>query len=131
MSTFRERKAMRADYFHRFINGWKECACSACMGSGRYDHDGAPACGACDGSGRERFAPKSPPLPNHRPRSMGETSSEQRQFDIDYFSQPGIHIPKYREDLDYLRPLVAAERERIAMERAAAWAARRAPGVGL
>jgi hypothetical protein len=56
-STFASRKAARREHYKRFIEGWKLRACSACAGSGRYDHDGAPPCGACGGTGRERYKP--------------------------------------------------------------------------
>ncbi|HDM8093431.1 TPA: hypothetical protein PXN44_004325 [Yersinia enterocolitica] len=57
MFTFHERKKERADYYQRFVHGWKLRACSACNGTGHYDHDGSPRCGACDGTGKERYQP--------------------------------------------------------------------------
>lgn len=58
--TFRSRKAARSDYFWRFIYGWKLRPCSACNGSGYYDHNGHPQCGACEGTAHERYrGPKS------------------------------------------------------------------------
>jgi len=57
MSTFHERKAERAEYFRRFIHGWKLEKCGACNGSGYYDNDGSPPCGCCDGTGKERVRP--------------------------------------------------------------------------
>ncbi|EKN6179356.1 hypothetical protein DVQ53_00195 [Yersinia enterocolitica] len=57
MFTFHERKKERTDYYQRFVHGWKLRACSACNGSGHYDHNGSPRCGACDGTGKERFQP--------------------------------------------------------------------------
>lgn len=56
-STFAERKAYRTEYYLRFVFGWKLRPCSACCGSGHYDHDGSPPCGACDGTGNERYNP--------------------------------------------------------------------------
>lgn len=53
--TFHERKADRTEYYLRFVYGWRQRKCSACSGSGRYDHNGSPPCGACDGTGRERY----------------------------------------------------------------------------
>lgn len=129
MSTFHERKSERTEHFHRFINGWKQRTCGACSGSGHYDHNGSPKCGGCGGTGKERFPPANPPPPNHQPLIRLETAAEELPFKIAYYSQPGIHIPKYRSDLDHLRPLVAAERARIATEKAEAWTARRAPGM--
>ena len=61
--TFRARKADRTAYFWKFMYGWKLRGCSACNGSGYYDHNGSPPCGACEGSGKERYrGPKSPAL---------------------------------------------------------------------
>jgi DnaJ-class molecular chaperone len=53
--TYQERKEARREHFRRFVFGWRLRPCSACNGSGRYDHDGSPPCGACRGSGRERY----------------------------------------------------------------------------
>lgn len=33
-------------------HGRKLTECSACSGSGRYDHNGSPKCGACGGTGK-------------------------------------------------------------------------------
>lgn len=127
MSTFHERKAARRDYYLRYIAGWKEQPCTACSGSGHYDHDGASECGGCDGTRVERVRPETPPKPNHFPLVHAETRAEDVPLMIRYYAQPGIHIPKYRKDLDWLRPRVEEERAREKAERAEAWAARRAP----
>ena len=55
MDSFHERKAARTAYRMKYIHGWKLRPCSACNGSGHYDHNGSPACGACDGTGKERY----------------------------------------------------------------------------
>lgn len=57
MSTFHERKAERKEYYENWVKGWKLRPCSACNGSGYYDHNGSPDCGACDGTGKERYNP--------------------------------------------------------------------------
>lgn len=57
MCTFHKRKKERADYYKRFVHGWKLKDCSACSGSGYYDHNGSPMCGACGGTGKVRFQP--------------------------------------------------------------------------
>lgn len=58
--SFHERKAVRTEHFWRYSYGWRQRACGACNGSGRYDHNGSPPCGACGGSGPERYrGPKS------------------------------------------------------------------------
>lgn len=38
-------------------HGRKLVECSACSGSGRYDHNGSPKCGACNGTGKELTEP--------------------------------------------------------------------------
>jgi hypothetical protein len=53
--NFHERKHARKEYYEKYIKGWKLRPCSACNGSGYYDHNGSPECGACDGSGKERY----------------------------------------------------------------------------
>jgi hypothetical protein len=58
MSTFHERKAARVEYFNRFVKGWKLRPCTACNGSGYYDHSGSPDCAACNGTGKERYKPE-------------------------------------------------------------------------
>ena len=58
--TYLGRKAWRTDYFWKYTFGWKERPCSACNGSGYYDHNGSPPCGSCNGSQREKYrGPKS------------------------------------------------------------------------
>ena len=54
-SVYWEEKAHRAAHYRSLIFGWRLRACSACSGSGYYDHDGSPPCGACDGSGKESY----------------------------------------------------------------------------
>jgi DnaJ-class molecular chaperone len=53
--TFKERKEDRAEYYFRFVYGWRQRPCGACSGSGRYDHNGSPKCGGCDGTGKEIY----------------------------------------------------------------------------
>ena len=51
--TWHERKHARSiDYWRH--HGVAEETCTACSGSGRYDHHGSPACGSCNGTGRKR-----------------------------------------------------------------------------
>ncbi len=57
MSTFHERKAERIAYFEKYVKGWRLVKCTACNGSGYYDHDGSPPCSGCDGTGKERVPP--------------------------------------------------------------------------
>jgi hypothetical protein len=44
--NFKERKTYRKDYYLRFVYGWKLRPCTACSGSGYYDHKNSPKCGA-------------------------------------------------------------------------------------
>jgi DnaJ-class molecular chaperone len=55
---YRVRKAARVEYYQQYVEGWKQKACSACSGSGYYDHNGSPDCGACDGTGKEIYKPE-------------------------------------------------------------------------
>jgi DnaJ-class molecular chaperone len=57
MTSWAERKEQRRDYYRRYVLGWKLVTCTACNGSGRYDHNGSPPCGSCDGTGKERVQP--------------------------------------------------------------------------
>ncbi len=57
MSSFHERKEQRKKYYENYIKGWKQRECTACNGSGYYDHNGSPFCGACDGTGKELYKP--------------------------------------------------------------------------
>jgi len=50
-----ERKEKRIENYKLYIEGWKLRDCSACNGSGKYDHNGSPDCGACSGTGKERY----------------------------------------------------------------------------
>ncbi|QZI93155.1 hypothetical protein SIPHO049v1_p0030 [Vibrio phage PS14A.1] len=52
--TFAERKAERTEHYFRHIFKNKMEVCTACSGSGYYDHNGSPDCGACDGKGKVR-----------------------------------------------------------------------------
>ncbi len=56
--NFLSRKAeRRKDYFCRRY-GWRQCACLACNGSGKYDwarRGKCPKCGACKGTGITTF----------------------------------------------------------------------------
>lgn len=54
MSDYRERKQQRKDYYEKYVKGRKLKTCTACSGSGRFDHNGSPKCGACDGTGKVR-----------------------------------------------------------------------------
>lgn len=53
--SFYCQKAKRTKQYFLHTYGWKLKACTACNGSGRYDHVGSPECGSCDGSGKEAF----------------------------------------------------------------------------
>lgn len=57
MCNFHERKVRRTEYYQRFVFGWKLRPCTACNGSGYYDHNGSPKCSSCNGTGKERYKP--------------------------------------------------------------------------
>ena len=54
---FKERKQKRKEHFEKNIKGWKQRPCTACNGSGYYDHNGSPKCGSCNGTGKEMYKP--------------------------------------------------------------------------
>lgn len=61
--TYLERKAERIADSHRNA-GRRLIECTACSGSGRYDHNGSPKCGQCQGTGKMRNeAPPVVPTP--------------------------------------------------------------------
>ncbi len=53
--NFKERKQKRIKYFEKNIKSWKQRPCTACNGSGYYDHNDSPKCGACNGIGKETY----------------------------------------------------------------------------
>ncbi len=55
---FHERKKERTKYYFKYIHGWKLITCTACSGSGYYDHNDNPKCGCCEGTGKERVSPE-------------------------------------------------------------------------
>lgn len=50
--SFHGRKAERTRLY--LLNHGQKITCTACGGSGRYDHNGSPKCGACGGTGKIR-----------------------------------------------------------------------------
>ncbi|MGY3582047.1 hypothetical protein ACVIGB_001031 [Bradyrhizobium sp. USDA 4341] len=66
--------------------------------------------------------PATPPRPNHFPLVKMDTRLADIPVMIRYYAQPGMHIAKYRTDLDWLRPLVLEEREQAQRQAAEAWA---------
>ena len=55
--NFQERKEERKAYYEKYVLGWKKRPCTACNGSGRYDHNGSPKCASCNGMGKEKYKP--------------------------------------------------------------------------
>ncbi len=55
ISEWLRDKVNRAQYYFSYVYGWKKRPCSACSGSGRYDHNGSPNCSSCQGTGRETY----------------------------------------------------------------------------
>jgi len=52
LTSWKTRKAERTEYYYKYVYGWTLQTCTACSGSGYYDHNGSPPCGACDGTGK-------------------------------------------------------------------------------
>ena len=57
MDKYQLRKQQRTIQYEKYVKGWKQRECTACNGSGYYDHNGSPTCGSCDGTGKERYKP--------------------------------------------------------------------------
>jgi len=55
--TYRQIKYGRKLYFDKYIKYWIQETCSACNGSGYYDHDDSPECEACNGTGKDVWRP--------------------------------------------------------------------------
>lgn len=53
LDDYQLRKLERKKRFEA-DHGRKLMTCTACSGSGRYDHNGAPPCGSCNGTGKVR-----------------------------------------------------------------------------
>lgn len=59
-SGYHKDKERRKEYYLEYVHGWCLRVCTACNGSGYYDHNNSPKCGCCKGTGRERYpGPKS------------------------------------------------------------------------
>ena len=56
--TWAARKKERSDYYKKYVYKWKLRPCTACNGSGHYDHNDSPPCGSCNGTGKERYKDK-------------------------------------------------------------------------
>ena len=59
--SFNERKQKRKEHYEKNIKGWKEISCTACNGSGYYDHfinGKTPKCSSCKGTGKEKVSPE-------------------------------------------------------------------------
>lgn len=56
--TWEARKRERTEYYKEYVHKWKLRPCTACNGSGYYDHNGSPPCASCDGTGKERYRAK-------------------------------------------------------------------------
>lgn len=57
-SEYHRRKLERT-IEHLRLEGVGLETCTACNGSGHYDHNGSPACSSCDGTGKRRMQPHS------------------------------------------------------------------------
>lgn len=55
ISEWFKNKTRRAQYYFSYVYGWKKRPCSACSGSGKYDHNGSPDCSSCNGTGKETY----------------------------------------------------------------------------
>ena len=55
---FQKRKQLRTEHYKKYVENWKQRPCSACNGSGYYDHNNSPKCGGCNGTGKELYKPE-------------------------------------------------------------------------
>jgi len=55
--NFHDRKQARREEYFTYAFCWKKVRCTACNGSGIYDHNGSPPCGACNGTGKDEEMP--------------------------------------------------------------------------
>jgi DnaJ-class molecular chaperone len=60
VDEYKEKKKQRTEYYKKYVHGWRQRKCGACMGTGVYDHNGSPPCGACNGTGKERYKHEEP-----------------------------------------------------------------------
>lgn len=51
---YQKRKRERTEHYFKHVYKNKLVTCTACNGSGHYDHNGSPKCAWCDGTGKER-----------------------------------------------------------------------------
>ena len=53
--NYLERKKLRKSWYEKYVHGNKLVTCTACDGSGYYDHNingRTPKCGSCNGTGK-------------------------------------------------------------------------------
>ena len=74
-------KAERSNAYWR-EHGRKLITCTACNGSGVYDHIGSPSCGWCEGTGKDRT-----PLPSPPPAPLNWRDKLKRERDISKHKQ--------------------------------------------
>jgi len=55
ISTWKELKKRRTEHYNKNVYGWKERPCTACNGTGHYDHNGSPLCESCNGTKKEKY----------------------------------------------------------------------------
>jgi DnaJ-class molecular chaperone len=55
ISDWMRAKLSRATHYFKYVYGWRQQDCTACNGSGRYDHNGSPKCSSCEGTGKETY----------------------------------------------------------------------------
>ena len=54
MDNYLKRKIERTNRYFKNEYKNKLITCTACSGSGYYDHNGSPKCGSCNGTGKIR-----------------------------------------------------------------------------
>ena len=70
------RKEERRKAFQQ-LHGLKLVTCTACSGSGHYDHDRSPKCWSCDGIGKMREERRSSPTKKLVAKGIAPPEGEQ------------------------------------------------------
>lgn len=99
--TFYERKEERHKHFDKYIKGWRPQTCTACAGSGYYDHNGSPACGGCDGTGVDYIRPPYEKQQTDVTALVGKTLVF--ELDQETVYRLGLHVPGKMRIKAYVR----------------------------
>lgn len=84
--SYTKEKLYRTYRYFSTKYGYKYNTCTACSGSGYYDHNGSPPCSCCDGSGKELGNKKTIPFRKQQlidiEKLIKKIKSETPQFEV-------------------------------------------------